>query len=34
MIDLMENWDEEKLRTVVTQNEKKQANATDVSYFF
>jgi hypothetical protein len=30
VIDLMENWDEEKLRTVVNQNEQKQKNATDV----
>ncbi|WWD22382.1 hypothetical protein CI109_106873 [Kwoniella shandongensis] len=28
--DLMENWDEEKLRDVVGQNEKKQTNATDI----
>ncbi|WVF66222.1 hypothetical protein IAT40_000962 [Kwoniella sp. CBS 6097] len=28
--DLMETWDEEKLRNVVNQNEKKQTNATDI----
>ncbi|KAK6905157.1 hypothetical protein I203_105977 [Kwoniella mangroviensis CBS 8507] len=28
--DTMDTWDEEKLRNVVTQNEKKQTNATDI----
>lgn len=30
-LDLMEDWDEEKLRNVVNQNQQKQKNATDVS---
>lgn len=29
--DSMDTWDEEKLRNVVTENGRKQKNATDVS---
>lgn len=29
--DSMDTWDEEKLRNVVTENARKQKNATDVS---
>ncbi len=31
ILDLMETWDEEKLRNVVTQNAKGQRTTTDVS---
>lgn len=31
MSDSMDTWDEEKLRNVVTENGRKQNNATDVS---